>query len=90
MTREIRLGPFDKITADIIEDSRKDISEYTAKAEIQEEKVETGPVRSRRAYGSHASRNRTNAARMQANLDIQLAWLKRYNRPLYDEVTNEK
>ncbi len=83
----MRLGPFDKITADDIEFRRKDISEYTAKAEIQEAKVLTGPVRSRRAYGSHASRNRTSAARMQGDLDIQLAWLKRYNPSLYEEVT---
>ena len=83
----MRLGPGIKITADVIESSRKWISEYTTRAEIQEEKVLTGPARSRRAYGSHASQNRKNAARMQGNLDIQLAWLKRYNRPLYDEVT---
>ncbi len=83
----MRLGPGIKITAADIKFCRNEISNYTKKAENQEENVSFGPVRSRRAYGSHASRNRTSAARWQMYLDIKLAWLKRYNRPLYDEVT---
>jgi len=85
----MRLGLGDKITVGDIKFCRKLISEYTEKAESQEENVLFGPVRSRRAYGSHASQNRKNAERMQGNLDIQLAWLKRYKPSLYDEVTND-
>ncbi len=86
----MRLGPGHKITADDIEFCRKEIAGYTEKAERQEELVLFGPVRSRRAYGSHASRNRKNAARWQGYLDIKLDWLKLNNKPLYDEVTNEE
>ena len=85
----MRLGPGDKITAADIEFCRNELSEYTAKAEIQEAKVLTGAPRSRRAFGSHASKNRKSAARWQGYLDIKLAWLKLNNKPLYDEVTNE-
>lgn len=83
----MRLGPDIKITADGIKFCRKMISLYTTKAEYQEAKALAAVPSSQGGYKSHASQNRTNAARMQGNLDIQLSWLERYNRPLYDEVT---